>query len=48
MCLRYIGISAGARALTQSITLSAVRVKMFAIAYAPCGSTPMTMVLSSA
>ena len=33
---------------SQSMTPSAVRVKMFAIAYAPCGSTPMTMVLSSA
>ena len=48
MCFRYIGASAGARASTQSITPVAVRVKMFAIAYAPCGSTPMTMVLSSA
>src|SRR5690606_20355249 len=50
MCLRYTGIMPGARSLTQSITVLAVRVMMFAMAYAaPAlfdGSTPMTTVLS--
>ena len=47
MCLRYTGIMPGARSLTQSITVFAVRVMMFAMAYAaPSGSTPMTTVLS--
>ena len=45
MCLRYTGIMPGARALTQSITPLAVRVRMLAMAYAPAfGSTPMTIV----
>ncbi len=50
MCLRYAGIIAGARSLTQSIAPLAARVKKFAMAYAAPlfddGSTPMTIVVS--
>ena len=35
-------------AIVDGLAPVAVRVKMFAIAYAPCGSTPTTIVLSSA